>query len=165
MAENITAARVPVTTKIIWYWLPVVMMFGLMYYFSTDVFSADNTRNIFEKIFLWFSPRASKRAILTFNYILRKSAHFTEYAVLGGLLFRAFRAGHPALWRFKWALQSFVLAAMWALLDELHQSLTHKRGGSLWDSALDSSGVLFMLVAIWFIARVRTARSSTRLQV
>ena len=160
MAENLTAARAPITTRLIWCWFPVAMMVGLMYYFSTDVFSADNTRNIFEKIFLWFSPHATKRSILTFNYILRKSAHFTEYAILGGLLFRAFRAGDPVRWRFKWALQSFVFAASWALLDELHQSFTRKRGGSIWDSVLDSSGALFMLTAIWIVARRRRARAS-----
>jgi VanZ family protein len=153
MAENIDAARGPITIRLIWYWFPVAMMFGVMYYFSTDVFSADNTRNVFERIFLWFSPGASKHAILTFNYFLRKSAHFTEYAVLGGLLFRAFRAGNPIRWRFKWALYSFVLAAAWALLDELHQSFTHKRGGSIWDSLLDSGGAMFMLVVIAIIAR------------
>ena len=137
------------------------MMFVLMYYFSTDVFSADNTRNIFEKIFLWFSPNASKRAILTFNYFLRKSAHFTEYAVLGGLLFRAFRSGDPLRWRLKWALQSFIFAAVWALLDEFHQSFTRKRGASIWDSLLDSSGALFMLTAIWIVARRPWARTSS----
>jgi VanZ family protein len=153
MAENISAARAPWTIRIVWYWLPVVMMFGLMYYFSTDVFSADNTRNIFEKIFLWFSPNATKRSILTYNYFLRKSAHFTEYAILGGLLFRAFRAGDPVRWRLKWALQSFVFATSWALLDELHQNFTNKRSGSIWDSLLDSSGALFMLTAIWIVVR------------
>jgi VanZ family protein len=161
MAENINAARAPVTTQIIWYWLPVVMMFGLMYYFSTDVFSADNTRNVFERIFLWFSPNASKRAILNFNYILRKSAHFTEYAILGGLLFRAFRAGDSVRWSFKWALYSFLCSVSWALLDELHQSFTRKRGGSLWDSSLDSSGALFMLIAISIVARKPRIRASS----
>lgn len=155
MAENIEAARAPITIRIIWYWFPVVMMFGVMYYFSTDVFSADNTRGVLEKIFLWFSPNASKRALLTFNYFVRKSAHFTEYAILGGLLFRAFRAGDRVRWRFKWALYSFVFAASWALLDELHQSLTQKRGGSIWDSLLDSTGALFMLIALWIVARRR----------
>jgi hypothetical protein len=67
------------------------MMFGLMYYFSTDVFSADNTRNIFEKIFLWFSPHASKRSILTFNTSPQVGA-FHRIRVLGRFLFRAFRA-------------------------------------------------------------------------
>lgn len=153
MAENLNAARAPIVVRMIWYWLPVVMMFAAMYYFSTDIFSAENTRNVFEKIFLWFSPHASKRAILTFNYILRKSAHFTEYAILGALLFRAFRAGDAVRWRFKWALYSFLSSVSWALLDELHQSFTKKRGASIWDSALDSSGALVMLVAIAIVNR------------
>jgi VanZ family protein len=161
MAENINAARAPITVRIIWYWFPAVMMFAVMYYFSTDVFSADNTRSVLEKIFLWFSPHASKHAILTFNYIVRKSAHFTEYAILGALLFRAFRAGDLVRWRFKWALYSFLFAASWALLDELHQSFTQKRGGSIWDSLLDSSGALFMLIAISIVARRPRIRASS----
>jgi len=132
-----------------------------MYYFSTDVFSADNTRGVLEKIFIWFVPHPSKRAILTFNYIVRKSAHFTEYAILGALLFRAFRAGDLVRWRFKWALYSFLFAASWALLDELHQSFTQKRGGSIWDSLLDSTGALFMLTAIWIVARKPRIRVSS----
>ena len=47
----------------------------------------------------------------------------------------------------------FVFSASWALLDELHQSFTKKRGGSIWDSLLDSSGALFMLIAISIVAR------------
>jgi len=89
----------------------------------------------------------------TVNYIVRKSAHFTEYAILGALLFRAFRAGDSVRWRFRWALYSFVFSVSWALLDELHQTFTRTRGGSIWDSLLDSSGALFMLVGIAFVTR------------
>jgi VanZ family protein len=153
MDDSINAARGPIAIRVLWYWFPVAMMFGVMYYFSTDVFSADNTRSVIEKIFLWFSPHASKHAIFTFNYIVRKSAHFTEYAILGALLFRAFRAGDPMRWRFKWALYSFVFSVSWALLDELHQTFTRTRSGSIWDSLLDSSGALFMLVGIAFVTR------------
>jgi VanZ family protein len=153
MAENINAARAPVTIRILWYWFPVAMMFAVMYYLSTDVFSGDNTRSVIEKIFLWFSPHASKHTMATVNYVVRKSAHFTEYAILGALLFRAFRAGDSVRWRFRWALYSFVFSLSWALLDELHQTFTRTRGGSIWDSLLDSSGALFMLIAIWIVAR------------
>ena len=153
MAETINAARTPTHIRILWYWFPVAMMFGVMYYFSTDVFSADNTRGVIDKIFLWFSPHASKHTIATFNYVVRKSAHFTEYAILGALLFRAFRAGDAVRWRFRWALYSFVFSVSWALLDELHQTFTRTRGGSIWDSLLDSSGALFMLIAISIVAR------------
>lgn len=161
MAENTNAVRAPIAIRLIWYWFPVALMFGVMYYFSTDVFSADNTRGVLEKIFLWFVSHPSKHAMATFHYFVRKSAHFTEYAILGGLLFRAFRTGDPVRWRFRWALYSFVFAASWALLDELHQSFTQKRGGSIWDSLLDSSGALSMLIAIWIVARrPRTSAAS-----
>ena len=148
MAEDISAARTSNTSRIIWYWFPVVIMLGVMYYFSTDVFSAENTRSVIDKIFLWFSPHATKRSLASFNYVIRKSAHFTEYAAFGGLLFRAFRAGNPVPWRLKWAIYSFLSSAGWALLDELHQSFTRKRGATIWDSLLDSTGALFMLIGI-----------------
>ena len=159
MAESITAARAPIAIRILWYWFPVAAMFGVMYYFSTDVFSADNTRSVLEKILLWFVPHADKHTMLTFNYVVRKSAHFTEYAILGALLYRAFRAGDPVRWRFKWAIYSFLFSASWALLDELHQSFTKKRGGSIWDSLLDSSGALFMLIGIAIVTRKSRPRT------
>jgi VanZ family protein len=153
MSESIEAARIPVGVRIVRYWLPVAAMLAVMYYFSTDVFSADNTRSIIEKIFLWFVPHASKHAMATLNYAVRKSAHFTEYAVLGSFLFRAFRADDPMRWRVKWAVYSFVAAGSWALLDEFHQTLTRTRGGSVWDALLDSTGALFALIVIAVISR------------
>jgi VanZ family protein len=147
------AAREPIQLRVIKYWVPVAAMLGLMYYFSTDVFSAENTRSVIDKVFLWFVPHASKHALLTLNYIIRKSAHFIEYAVLGAFLFRAFRADDPTRWRLKWAFYSLLTAGAWALLDEFHQTLTRTRGGSIWDSLLDSSGAFFMLVAIAIVYR------------
>lgn len=151
--NHITAQRMPITQRVIRYWLPVAAMLGLMYYFSTDVFSADNTRSAIEKIFLWFVPHASHHALVVLNYVVRKSAHFLEYAVLGAFLFRAFRADHPVRWQLKWAAYSLVTAGAWSLLDEFHQTLTRTRGGSIWDSLLDSSGALFMLIAISIVYR------------
>jgi|GEM_PF-1282229 len=153
MSESIEAARVPVSVRIVRYWLPVAAMLGLMYYFSTDVFSAENTRSVIDKIFLRFFPHASRHNLTTLNYFVRKSAHFTEYAILGAFLFRAFRADDPAGWRFRWAIYSLLTAATWALLDEFHQTLTRTRGGSVWDSLLDSSGALFALAVIAIIRR------------
>ena len=161
MADSIKAARVPFITRIVWYWLPVAMMLGVMYYFSTDPFSSDNTRGVFENIFLWFFPHPSEHTMEVLNYVIRKSAHFTEYAILGALLFRAFRSGSPTRWRFSWAVYSLLSAASWALLDEFHQTLTRTRGGSIWDSLLDSSGALCSLIVIaLYSTRHQTPRSS-----
>lgn len=154
------AARDSIAIRISKYWLPVAALLGLMYYFSTDVFSADNTRSVIEKIFLWFVPHASHHALAVLNYVVRKSAHFIEYAVLGAFLFRAFRADGQVRWRLKWAFYSFLTAGAWALVDEFHQTLTRNRGGSIWDALLDSSGALFMLIGISIVYRTPQTRGS-----
>jgi VanZ family protein len=148
MAESITTRQSSLSTKIIKYWLPVFVMVGAMYYASTDLFSGENTRGVIEKLILWLRPGTTDRALLKINYVVRKAAHFTEYAMLAALLFRAFRADSFIRWRVRWALYSFLVIVCWALLDEYHQSLTRTRGGSIKDSMLDCSGALFMLLVI-----------------
>ena len=150
MAENLTAQS-SLTMRVLKYWLPVLFMVGAMYYASTDVFSGDNTRNVIERIVLWLKPHAREHTLLKINYAVRKLAHFTEYAVLAALLFRAFRADSVLRWRWRWAAYSFGIAFGWALLDEFHQTFTHTRGGSIYDSLLDTSGALVMLLVIWLV--------------
>lgn len=161
MADSINIARAPFLVRVIWYWMPVLMTCGVMYYFSTDVLSNDNTRGVIDKILLWFEPHASDYALESFNTVIRKSAHFVEYAILGAFLFRAFRGDSPMRWGFRWAVYSFFSAASWGLLDEFHQTLTRSRDGSIWDSLLDSCGALFALTLIaLYTTRDRTPRSS-----
>jgi VanZ family protein len=81
--------------------------------------------------------------------------HFAEYALLAALLYRAFRADSPVRWRLLWACYTFALLVSWALLDEFHQAQTHKRGGSIYDSMIDSAGGLTMLLLIALASRRR----------
>src|ERR1051325_11435914 len=148
MAQSLTTARSSLATKIVKYWLPVLVMIGAMYYASTDMFSGENTRGVIEKLVLWLRPHTTERALMKVNYFVRKAAHFIEYAILAALLFRAFRADSFRRWQLSWALYSFLTVVCWALLDEYHQSFTHTRGASIRDSMLDCSGALFMLVVI-----------------
>ena len=148
MAENITTAESSLGYKVARYWLPVAGMLALMYWFSTDALSGENTRGIIEAVLSWFGYHPGNRTLFKINYFVRKCAHFTEYAVLAALLFRAFRADSAYRWRLKWALYSLAVIAGWAALDEWHQSFTRTRGGSIWDSLLDSSGGLFSLLII-----------------
>jgi VanZ family protein len=76
--------------------------------------------------------------------ILRKLAHAAEYAVLGALLFRA--AARAGL--------AFVLGALYAVSDEIHQSLVPGRLGSPLDVAIDAAGVACGIV-LWQLVRTR----------
>ena len=117
MAESFSS-RNTLVTQAIKYWLPVLLMLGLMYYFSTDVLSGDNTASILETILGWFMTEPSPRLIRGFNYGLRKFMHFFEYAILAALLFRAFRAESSMRWRLRWAVYSFAVISIWAAMDE-----------------------------------------------
>ena len=153
MAENITSNRDSLAMKAAKYWLPVFVMIGAMYYFSTDVLSAGNTHSLVEEVLGWFGLQLSHRTVHRLNYVVRKGAHLIEYAILAGLLFRAFRADSPVRWRLRWAVFSFLTCALWALADEFHQTFTADRSGSIKDSMLDCLGALFMLMLIAFFTR------------
>ncbi len=78
----------------------------------------------------------------TWDTILRKGAHVTEYAILGLLLVRALGRELPA----------FLIGVAYAITDELHQHFVGGRHSSPIDVAIDSTGVL---IGVLILARAR----------
>jgi VanZ family protein len=75
----------------------------------------------------------------TWDEVLRKAAHITEYAVLGALLLRAMGRALPAL----------VVGVAYAVTDEVHQHFVSGRHSSPFDVAFDACGLaLGLLVAL-----------------
>ena len=130
----------------LFYFAPPLLWMAAMFFFSTDSFSATNTGSRLEW-FLSFLPfTLTANQLEWIHFLIRKGAHFTEYGLLALLWLRAFRSGNSQRWQWRWALWSFVVIAIWALLDEWHQSFTAQRTGSLYDSLLDMSGGLTALL-------------------
>ena len=95
---------------------------------------------------LWLFPDTSPETLVTIHFITRKVAHFTEYAILGFLAARAFRASpRPAISQ-RWFLISTALVVVFALLDEYHQSFVPNRTGTIYDSFIDMAGGLTALI-------------------
>jgi VanZ family protein len=75
----------------------------------------------------------------TWDEVLRKGAHITEYAILGALLLRALGRPLPAL----------AVGIAYAATDEVHQHFVHGRHSSPFDVAFDACGLaLGLLVAL-----------------
>jgi VanZ family protein len=127
---------------------------GVIFWFSTDEFSAGQTGSLLEPLLRYFVPEISEAQVRLIHFCLRKAAHVISYALLALLLMRAFRAGSRARWRWRWALASVVILSLYALLDEYHQSFTAQRTASVYDSALDLAGGLVALCLLW-VARAR----------
>jgi len=80
----------------------------------------------------------------TWDTILRKAAHVGEYAVLGGLLYRALGREAPAL----------AAGIAYAATDELHQHFVDGRHASVTDVGVDAVGVALGML-VWLRLRER----------
>ncbi len=74
----------------------------------------------------------------TWDFVLRKCAHMTEYAILAVLLVRATGS-------YAWA---FALAVAYAATDEVHQLFVRGRHGSAVDVAIDAVGAVIGLAVV-----------------
>ncbi|HEX4951204.1 MAG TPA: VanZ family protein [Blastocatellia bacterium] len=153
MSEHVgrLPATLPLSRKL-YYWLPPFLWMTAIFIFSTDLFSSGNTGGIVAKIIQWFYPGISEEELQTAHFFVRKAGHFTVYAVLALLLIRAFRAGSELRWRRQWALYSFFIVGIYALLDEYHQTFTSSRTGSIYDSLIDLTGGACMLFVLWLLS-------------
>ncbi len=131
-------------------WLPLFLWMVLISLFSTDSFSNDNTGSFIEPILRAVLGRSfSEEAFDLIHYLIRKSSHVIEYAILGGLWYRAVNPGLRG-WSRKVAIAACALSVVYAALDEFHQAFTSEREGSPLDVMIDSAGVLVALTIIWF---------------
>jgi VanZ family protein len=130
-----TIGRVP-PSRTLTYWLPVVLWAAVIFAFSSI-------------------PSLSS-GLGTWDLVLRKLAHATEYAVLGVLLVRALQRELPAL----------ALGVAYAASDELHQAFVRGRHAAALDVAIDSVGLVLGVLAwrrVREVREIRAARSESTL--
>jgi VanZ family protein len=89
-------------------------------------------------IFAFSSIPSLGTGLGTWDLVLRKCAHLTEYAILGLLLARA--AGRPGV--------ALALGALYAVSDEVHQHFVRGRHGVWYDVVIDTVGVTLGVVLL-----------------
>jgi len=115
------------TTNIITLWLPVFLWCAVIYYLSSI-------------------PSLKSDLPNQWDFIFRKIAHITEYAVLTFLFFRASSQNL----NYKKAISySALFSITYALTDEYHQLFVFGRGGNLGDVFIDSLGVFLAVFLIY----------------
>ena len=141
--------------SILWYWVPAVAWMGMVLLASTDTFSAAHTGEILRAMLAWTIGQIDAATFGLLHFLIRKSAHFTEYAILSALWFRALRVRVSSPWQMRWALLGVVISVSVAVLDEWHQSFVPSRTSSADDVLLDFCGALFAQLVIWYALRRR----------
>jgi VanZ family protein len=140
------------------YWLPVLLWMSLIFVGSTDLLSGSRTARFLAPILHWLFPHLAASGLDQMQFIIRKLGHLTEYAILALLIWRLinhyqFRTLHPRLEI--QAIQAWVLATIYAVTDEYHQSFYRSRFASPWDVAIDATGAMIALVAVWWLGKWR----------
>ena len=139
-------------------WLPVILWACLIFSFSTNSFSGANTGRYIVRTLHVLLPSASEHAIDLLHELIRKGAHVFEYFVFGLLLFRAFRASQRG-WSARWAINTLVVAGLFAASDEFHQAFVPSRSSSPLDAMLDTSAAALAVFVVWLIAHRYSATS------
>ena len=142
------------------YWLPLILWMAIIFSASTRLGAPENTSYFFRPLMHWLFPHISEEKFEQIHFIVRKTAHFVEYAVLGVLAWRAVEfdpafGAYSAGRRFRLAL---MLCMLYAASDEFHQSFVPSRQAAVQDVLLDTCGSGFGLVAIWGTRRCRGAK-------
>ena len=112
------------------YWILLVIWLGIIFILSSI-------------------PSLSVESLGYWDLILRKFAHFVEFAILAIILFKAFditTKEKPV----KLFMAVLFLSIFYASTDELHQMYVPGRNGNLVDIGIDSLGVLFGTIIYYF---------------
>lgn len=121
--------------RLVGLWLPVALWAGLIFALSSVPGLHSGSR---------------------YDFILRKCAHVTEYFVLAGLTYRAFKgsfAPGPRTCRALSAAASIAYAAS----DEIHQIFVPHRGPSPSDVLIDTAGVAAFFLALKILEKRKNA--------
>ncbi len=128
------------------YLLPLAWM-GFIFTLSTDIGSMGNTSRFLVPLIRWIVPTISQSDLSTALFIIRKSAHFFEYAILSILWYSVFIQGGERVSRHP-VLMAVLISVSYAGLDEIHHGLLESRTGSFVDVGIDTLGAITG-VSLW----------------
>jgi VanZ family protein len=122
--------------------LPPIAWTVLIAWLSTDTWSAAETAPRLFLVLRWLLPGAAPDQVEALHWLARKAAHAIEYGVLAALWSRALGSRDR---RRGW-IAPLGLSVLTATIDELHQSMTNARMGSVADVVLDGAAASAALI-------------------
>jgi VanZ family protein len=123
----------------LWYWGPVCGYAGLIFLLSAE-------------------PHPETHLPFV-THVSDKVLHAVEYAVLGGLCYRAIRGSGSDLWRQQAIPAAILLASLYGMSDEVHQAFVPFRDSSWLDWLADTVGAMLGVAAVHRVLSFRPVGS------
>jgi VanZ family protein len=115
-----------VAKRFFYHWLPALSWMALIFVLSS-------------------LPGSELSDFGSIDFFVKKGAHVTEYAILYFLLFRALQ---PIMIPRKALIFSAIIAVVYAISDEYHQTFVPLRDGRMRDVMIDSLGIFLMYLLL-----------------
>ena len=141
------------------HWAMVVVWAAFIFYLSSAGFGPSFTEWLLIHILALLHATVSPHTFDVLHLCLRKLAHLTEYGIFSMLIYAGFLGERDFQWRPRLALRSIVIAGLYSLTDEYHQSFVASRTPSLLDSGIDAVGATLGTLIIWGWDRLRLTAS------
>lgn len=169
------------------FFLPALLIFQMIFIFTMSSFghtSSDAQSNLFVDFIAQNFPHVRHGlennliSLSTLIFLVRKTAHFTEYAILGGLFFLNLRnwlksnttlvkiskpqttktvAKKVTLGLIKYSLfMSILFSFLYACTDEIHQIFVPGRSAQFRDVLIDTLGASFGTLIAYLIIKLIT---------
>ncbi|MCK9252282.1 MAG: VanZ family protein [Clostridiales bacterium] len=160
--ENNEVKKYPIRTILAWtsvvIWMAVIFMFSNQ---SADDSSQLST-SLTETLVRLLDSQASDAVVQQAESIVRTVAHGLVFFVLGLLLSWSFsEMATPELLN---ALLSFIIGALYAASDELHQSFVPGRASQWSDFLVDLAGIVLAILIYQVVMTLRFLRQDLRVK-
>lgn len=145
--------------------LPALLIFQMLFIFTMSSFghnSSDAQSNLFVDFIAQNFPHIRHGLennlinLYTLVFLVRKTAHFTEYAILGALFYLNLIQFPKLNSHIKKLLLPILFSFLYAITDELHQVFVPGRSAQFRDVLIDTLGASFGAIIAYLIIKLFT---------
>jgi VanZ family protein len=147
--------------RVVLIWVVTAAWAGTISLLSTGAYSGSVTGWLLAQLLLSLHIHLTPQTFATIHFLIRKLAHGSEYAIFGLLIYHSFEPRHPEGWNARSAFAALVVAGLFSLMDEYHQSFVPGRTASLVDCGIDTAGAFGGMVLLYGARRFHASNSKT----
>jgi VanZ family protein len=145
--------------RVVLIWAVTVAWAGNITFLSTASFSGSVTGWLLQQIISSLHIHLAHHTFEIVHSLTRKLAHCTEYGIFSLLLYHSFTFRRLESWNTRSAISAVVVAGLFSLTDEYHQSFVPGRTASIKDCGLDTFGALLGMLLLYAGRRLQASRS------
>lgn len=165
-----TNARPPLSPaylqpRVILIWAITLAWAGTITFLSTGAYAGSVTGWLLQDLLSSLHIHLAPPTFEIVHFLIRKLAHCTEYGMFGLFLYHSFNFRQPESWNTRRAVSAVMVAGLFSLTDEYHQSFVPGRTASIKDCGIDTLGALGGMLLLYAVRTLQGRLSIRRERV